>query len=282
MRVGVNIFLTDQSIQPVQIGEELEARGYESLWVAEHSHIPTSRVTPWGGRKNAPPLPEEYWRTHDCFVALSAVAAVTDRLKIGTGITLVAQHDPIWLAKKVASLDMISDGRFEFGIGYGWNREEMANHGVDYRTRYPLVAEKIGLMKALWTQERASYEGKMVRLDESWAWPKPVQKPYPPIIMGSAGGPKSFTAIAEFCDGWMPVGPRNFAAKIATLHDYLERAGRDPSEVEIGVYGAKADPDKWRQWQSLGVSRILIFLPPAPAEVIVPLLDEYRPLIDFS
>ena len=282
MRVGVNIFLTDQSIQPVQIGEELEARGYESLWVAEHSHIPTSRATPWGGRKNAPPLPEEYWRTHDCFVALSAVAAVTDRLKIGTGITLVAQHDPIWLAKKVASLDMISNGRFEFGIGYGWNREEMASHGVDYRTRYPLVAEKIGLMKALWTQERASYEGEMVRLEESWAWPKPVQRPHPPIIMGSAGGPKSFTAIADYCDGWMPVGPRNFAARIATLHDYLERAGRDPSEVEIGVYGAKPDPDKWREWQSLGVSRILILLPPAPAEVVVPLLDEYRPLIDFT
>lgn len=282
MRVGVNIFLTDQSIQPVQIGEELEARGYESLWVAEHSHIPTSRATPWGGRKNAPPLPEEYWRTHDCFVALSAVAAVTDRLKIGTGITLVAQHDPIWLAKKVASLDMISNGRFEFGIGYGWNREEMASHGVDYRTRYPLVAEKIGLMKALWTQERASYEGEMVRLEESWAWPKPVQRPHPPIIMGSAGGPKSFTAIADYCDGWMPVGPRNFAARIATLRDYLERAGRDPSEVEIGVYGAKPDPDKWREWQSLGVSRILILLPPAPAEVVVPLLDEYRPLIDFT
>ena len=140
MRVGVNIFLTDHSIQPVRIGEELEARGYESLWVAEHSHIPTSRLTPWGGTKNAPPLPEEYWRTHDTFVALAAVAATTDRLKIGTGITLVAQRDPIWLAKQVASLDVISGGRLEFGIGYGWNREEMANHGVDHTIRYQLVA----------------------------------------------------------------------------------------------------------------------------------------------
>ena len=280
MRVGVNIFLTDQSIQPVRIGEELEARGYESLWVAEHSHIPTSRLTPWGGTKNAPPLPEEYWRTHDTFVALAAVAATTDRLKIGTGITLVAQRDPIWLAKQVASLDVISGGRLEFGIGYGWNREEMANHGVDHTIRYQLVAEKIGLMKALWTQDRASYSGELVHLEESWAWPKPVQDPHPPIIMGSGSGPKAFTAIAEFCDGWMPVGPRNLAEGIATLHGYLERAGRDPSEVEIGVYGARPDLEKWREWKSLGVSRVLIFLPPAPAEVVVPLLDEYRPLID--
>lgn len=280
MRVGANIFLTDKSIQPVQLGEELESRGFESLWVAEHSHIPTSRKTPWAGRKNAPPLPEEYWRIHDCFVALAAVAATTERLGVGTGITLVAQHDPIWLAKQVASLDVISNGRFEFGIGFGWNREEMASHGVDYRKRYQLVAEKIGLMKALWTQERASYEGDMVHLEESWAWPKPLQDPHPPIFMGSTGGPKAFTAIAEYCDGWLPVGPRNLPEGIATLHGYLERAGRDPAELQIYVYNVAPDPATWKQWEQLGVSQVMIGLPPAPAEVVVPLLDEYQHLIE--
>ena len=280
MRVGANIFLTDKSIQPIQLGEELESRGFESLWLAEHSHTPTSRKTPWAGRKNAPPLPEEYWRTHDCFVALSAVAATTDRLRVGTGITLVAQHDPIWLAKQVASLDVISNGRFEFGVGFGWNREEMANHGVDYRQRYQLVKEKIELMKALWTQERASYSGELVQLEESWAWPKPLQDPHPPIWMGSTGGPKAFTAIAEYCDGWLPVRPRNLAEGITTLHRHLEQAGRDPAEVEVAVYNAPPDPDTWRQWERLGVDRVMIGLPHAPAEVVVPLLDEYRHLIE--
>ncbi len=280
MRVGANIFLTDMSIQPIQLGEELESRGFESLWVAEHSHIPTSRKTPWGGRKNAPPLPEEYLRTHDCFVALSAVAATTDRLKVGTGITLVAQHDPIWLAKQVASLDVISGGRFEFGIGFGWNREEMSNHGVDPTTRHQLVAEKIGLMKALWTQEKASYTGELITLEESWAWPKPVQQPHPPIFMGSSGGPKAFAATAAYCDGWLPVRPGNLAEGIRTLHGCLEQAGRDPSEVEIAVYNAAPDPDVWKQWERLGVSRVMIGLPHAPAEVVVPLLDEYQHLIE--
>ena len=279
MRVGVNIFLTDYSIQPVQLGEELEARGYESLWVAEHSHIPTSRATPWGGRKDAPPLPEEYWHTHDSFVALAAIAATTDRLKVGTGIALVAQRDPIWLAKEVASLDIISEGRFEFGIGFGWNREEMANHGTEARTRHQLVREKVALMKALWTEDRASYRGEMISLEESWAWPKPYQKPHPPIVMGSGGGPMALAAVAEYCDGWMPVHPQNLAGDIATLHGLLEQAGRDPSEVEIGVYGTNPDPEMWKEWESLGVSRVLIFLPPAPADVVVPLLDQHRHLI---
>ena len=280
MRVGVNIFLTDYSIQPVQLGEELEARGYESLWVAEHSHIPTSRATPWGGRKDAPPLPEEYWHTHDSFVALAAVAATTDRLKIGTGIALVAQRDPIWLAKEVASLDIISEGRFEFGIGFGWNREEMANHGTDARTRHRLVREKVALMKALWTQDRASYRGEMICLEESWAWPKPYQKPHPPIVMGSAGGPLAMAAIVEYCDGWMPVHPQDLAGDLSKLRRLLEEAGRDPSEVEIGVYGTDPDPEKWKEWEALGVSRVTIFLPPGPADVVVPLLDEYRHLVE--
>ena len=280
MRVGVNIFLTDYSIEPVHLGEELESRGYESLWVAEHSHIPTSRKTPWGGRKNAPPLPKEYWHTHDSFVALSAIAATTDRLRVGTGIALIAQRDPIWLAKEVVSLDHISKGRFDFGIGFGWNREEMASHGVDVGNRFELVREKVMLMKALWTQERVSFQGEMIRLEESWAWPKPYQKPHPPIYMGSGGGPKGLAAIAEYCDGWVPVYPQNLAEKIATLHRLMEERGRSPAEVEIGIYGAKYDQDQWAKWEEMGVKQVLLFLPPAPAEVVIPILDEHRFLVE--
>ena len=286
MKVGVDIFLTDRSIQPVHLAEELEERGYESLWAPEHSHIPTSRRTPWGGRpaETAPPLPEFYCRLHDAFVALAAAAAVTDRLKIGTGVTLVAQHDPIWLAKQVASLDVVSDGRLMFGIGFGWNREEMAGHGVDPAARRRLVAEKIGLMKALWTQERASYSGEMLRLEESWAWPKPVQDPHPPIILGSSGGPKALDALARYCDGWMPTGTPgelgNLAGRIAAMREYMEGAGRDPSEIEITLYAVQPGDVDRLDWESLGISRLVIDLPSAPAEAVIPVLDKYRCLIE--
>lgn len=286
MKVGVDIFLTDLSIQPVRLAEELEERGYESLWLPEHSHIPTSRKTPWGGRPaaTAPPLPEFYCRIHDAFVALAAAAAVTDRLKIGTGVTLVAQHDPIWLAKQVASLDIVSDGRLMFGIGFGWNREEMANHGVDPAVRHRLVEEKIGLMKTLWTQERASYSGEMLRLEESWAWPKPIQDPHPPIILGSSGGPKALDALARYCDGWMPTGTpdqlENLPGRIAAVREYMERAGRDPSEIKITLYAVQpADVDRL-DWEALGISRLVIDLPSAPAEAVIPVLDKYRRLIE--
>ena len=286
MKVGVDIFLTDRSIQPVRLAEELEERGYESLWAPEHSHIPTSRRTPWGGRpaETAPPLPEFYCRLHDAFVALAAAAAVTDRLKIGTGVTLVAQHDPIWLAKQVASLDVVSDGRLMFGIGFGWNREEMDGHGVDPAARRRLVAEKIGLMKALWTQERASYSGEMLRLEESWAWPKPVQDPHPPIILGSSGGPKALDALARYCDGWMPTGTPgelgNLAGRIAAMREYMEGAGRDPSEIEITLYAVQPGDVDRLDWESLGISRLVIDLPSAPAEAVIPVLDKYRRLIE--
>lgn len=286
MKLGVDIFLTDLSIQPVRLAEELEERGYESLWAPEHSHIPTSRKTPWGGRPAAaaPPLPEFYCRLHDAYVALAAAAAVTDRLKIGTGVTLVAQHDPIWLAKQVASLDVVSDGRFMFGIGFGWNREEMAGHGVDPAVRRRLVEEKIGLMKALWTQERASYSGEMLRLEESWAWPKPVQDPHPPIILGSSGGPKALDALARYCDGWMPTGTPgelgNLAGRIAAMREYMEGAGRDPSEIEITVYAVQPGDVDRLDWESLGISRLVIDLPSAPAEAVIPILDKNRRLIE--
>lgn len=282
MRVGVNFFPTDEAIESIQLGEELEQRGFESLWMAEHSHIPTSRVTPWGGRRGAPPLPDYYARSHDSMVVLSAVAARTDRLKLGTGISLVAQHDPIWLAKQVASLDVLSNGRFLFGIGYGWNKEEMAHHGVEYGSRRQLVEEKIGLMKALWTQEEASYEGELINLESSWAWPKPRQKPHPPIILGGSAGPRTFAAIARFCDGWMPIiGRSDVESKVSMLHEELATVGRDPDAIELSAYAAAPDPKPWAGWEALGFSRVVIHIPSQPPDVVLPLLDEYAALIDL-
>lgn len=191
MKYGVFMFPTDTSIRPDRLATEVEARGFESLWFPEHSHIPISRETPWGGQKDAPPLPEHYWHTLDQFVALAYAASATNTLKLGTGITLVAQRDPIWTAKQVASLDHLSGGRVILGVGYGWNREEMAHHGIAYVQRRAVMREKIMMMKALWTEEEASFEGEHLTLEPSWAWPKPVQQPHPPIVMGAAPGAKT-------------------------------------------------------------------------------------------
>ena len=180
MHIGVEIFPTDTTIGAVELAREAEAHGFESLWFPEHSHIPTRRTTPWGGREGAPPLPEFYWRTHDPFVALGACAAVTSTIKLATGICLVAQRDPIHTAKEVASVDSISGGRFLFGIGYGWNKEEMAQHGTPYLERRAILRENILAMKQLWTNDEASFEGDHVTIEPSWAWPKPTQQPHPP------------------------------------------------------------------------------------------------------
>ncbi|HEY4609299.1 MAG TPA: LLM class F420-dependent oxidoreductase, partial [Ilumatobacteraceae bacterium] len=205
MRIGVMMFPTDLGIQPIELGREAESRGFDSLWFTEHSHIPISRRTPWGGNEGAPPLPDEYWRTHDQFIALTAVAAVTSTIKLGTGITLVAQRDPVWLAKEVASLDVISNGRFMFGVGFGWNHEEMESHGVDIGHRRAVVREKILACKALWTQEEAEFHGKYVNIEPSWAWPKPVQFPHPPIVVGASPKDLHFRHIIEYADTWMPI-----------------------------------------------------------------------------
>ena len=208
MHIGVAIFPTDQTIDPVELARESEARGFESLWFPEHSHIPTSRETPWGGREGAPPLPEFYWRTHDPFVALAACAAVTSTIKLATGICLVAQRDPIYTAKEVASLDRLSGGRFLFGVGYGWNKEEMAHHGTAYGERRAILRESVLAMKELWTHDEASFDGDHVRFSSSWAWPKPHQAGGPPVILGGDAGPRTAADIVEFCDGWMPIGGR--------------------------------------------------------------------------
>ncbi len=276
MDLGVMIFPTDKSIQPVQLAQEVEARGFESLWFPEHSHIPTSRETPWGGMKNAPPLPEMYWRSHDQFVALAACAAVTQKIRLGTGITLVAQRDPLWLAKEAASLDMISNGRFELGIGYGWCVEEMRNHGLDYGKRRGILREKVLAMRELWTKEKASFSGKHVNFDESWAWPKPVQSPLP-VVMGGAAGPKTAAHIAEFCDGWMPLGGAyDFDGGWAEITKACKAIGRDPSTIDIGMFYALGyDADQIKEHADKGAKRGILPLPSEGADTVLPLLDKY-------
>lgn len=273
MEFGVFIFPTDTAIRPDHLAREVEDRGFESLWFPEHSHIPAARKTPWGGRSDAPPLPEQYWRTSDQFVALAFAAAVTNDLKLGTGVTLLAQRDPIWAAKEVASLDHLSGGRMLLGVGYGWNKEEMAHHGIDYADRRELLREKVLMMKALWTEEEASFKGEHLRLEASWAWPKPIQNPHPPILMGAAAGPKTLADMVEFCDGWMPLATRHdIEGDIGRVREALADAGRDPDTFDVTAYAAKTDLiDSLRE---AGVNRAVFTLPPAGPEVVLPRLDD--------
>lgn len=262
MDFGVMIFPTDSTPSPTELGRAAEDMGFESLWFPEHSHIPTSRETPWGGVKGAAPLPDWYWKTLDAFVALGAVAAVTSTLKLGTGITLVAQRDPIWLAKEVASLDVISGGRVLFGIGYGWNKEELASHGVAYTERRELLRERVLMMKSLWMDEVSEYKGERISLEPSWAFPKPLQKPHPPIIMGGAAAPKTIADMVEFCDGWMPLATRHdIAGRLDEVRNAVASAGREVKSFDITAYSAKAEPELIEKLIGLDVNRIVFNLP---------------------
>jgi probable F420-dependent oxidoreductase len=276
MHIGVSIFATDTTLQPIELAKAVEERGFESLWFPEHSHIPVSRETPWGGVEGADPLPEMYWRTHDAFVALAAAAAVTDTIKLGTGITLVAQRDPLWLAKQVASLDVISGGRVQFGVGYGWNKEEMANHGLAYTERRAILRENVLAMIELWTKDEAEYHGEHVDITPSWAWPKPIQKPHPPIHLGGAAGPRTMSDIAEFCDGWMPIVVRHdVAGKITAVRETMEAAGRDPDTLELTAWQAPRDLDRLTMMRDLGMTRAVFGLPSAAPDVVIEKLDKY-------
>ena len=260
MDIGIFIFATDSTMQPVELGREAEDRGFESIWLPEHSHIPS-------GLASNPRLPEYYWHSHDAVVALAAMAATTERIRLGTGITLVAQHDPIWLAKQVASLDVLSGGRVEFGVGFGWNREEMAHHGVDPRTRRQLVTEKVRLMQAIWTQDEAAYDGEMVRLEPSWSWPKPVQDPHPPIVLGAAVGPKNFDALFGFATGWIPFGSTFDEDYEAFLRE-CDRRGEDPDRFEVSVWAPDRDPATLESLRERGVRRAVFRIPSRSADEV--------------
>jgi len=275
------MFPTDTAIRPDHLAREVESRGFESLWFPEHSHIPSARTTPWGGVKDAPPLPEHYWRSHDAFVALSYAASATSNLLLGTGVSLVAQRDPIWTAKEVASLDALSGGRLLFGVGYGWNREEMAQHGAPYSQRRALLREKILLMKTLWTEEEASFQGELMSLEPSWAWPKPAQRPHPPILMGAAAGPRTIADMVEFCDGWLPMATRmDVAGEVRRVREAVAAAGRDPARFEITAYGAK--PDDVETLADAGVDRVVFNVRSLGPEKTLGHLDRLAALLPLT
>lgn len=280
MDFGINIFATDLTMQPLDLARHCERLGFESVWMPEHSHIPTSRITPWGGRKDAPPLPEKYWRTHDTLAAISAMAAITEKLRFGTGITLLSQRDPIWTAKEVATVDHISDGRLLFGVGYGWNVEEMNHHGVEYKDRRALLREKVLMMKALWTEEEASFVGEYLTLEPSWSWPKPVQRPHPPVILGGRFGPKLVGDLVEWCDGWLPYGSPQLADQTAHVRHALEDAGRDPASFTFSIFSARPE-ERMVEWgREAGVNRVLFGVESDPPARVLENLESIASFVD--
>lgn len=257
MQIGVSTFPTDYSISPIALGRALEARGFDSVWVVEHTHIPASRETayPPGGD-----LPSIYWEAHEPLTFLAQVAAVTERLKIATGICLVPEHHPIALAKRIATLDSLSKGRFLFGVGAGWNREELANHGVAFADRWAVLREHILAMKAMWTQKDASFHGKFVNFDPVWVEPKPAHKPHPPVYIG-ASSKWAISRVAEYGEGWYPIVMPDFAERLAQLDRECAARGRSRAEIDVTVVTAPADKAALAHLAALGVNRVVIGLP---------------------
>ncbi len=276
MDIGAAMFFTDYSMAPAALGRALEERGFESVWAPEHSHIPASRRSAWPGGAG---LPKQYYDCMDPFVTLTAVAAATTQLKIGTGVCLVNQRDPIQTAKLVASIDQVSAGRFLFGVGIGWNADEMENHGTVFATRAQLVRERIEAMKVIWTKSKAEYHGEFVNFDEMMAWPKPVTKPHPPIIVGGAF-PQGARRALRYGNGWIPIAGRApIEDALRAFKQMAAEAGRDLAEVPISAWGATEDLDAIRRNADLGVSRMVVMLASEKEETILPILDRWAELI---
>ena len=275
--VGITTFSTDRSMHPVELAREVEARGFESLFLPEHSHIPTSRRSPWPGSPTGDEaLPDLYWHLNDQLVALSMAAAVTERLTLGTAVTLVAQHDPIWLAKQVATLDHLSGGRVVLGIGFGWNREQTEQHRVRFAERRALTEEHVAVMRALWTQHEASFDGELTRLEPSLAYPKPQRPGGPPVLLGGGWGPRLFDAIARYGDGWMPISARHsLGDRLTALRRRVEAAGRDPGALSIAVMGATTDPAGLVALGEEGVDRAVMTVWSEDRDEILRCLDRF-------
>jgi probable F420-dependent oxidoreductase len=273
MKIGITMFATDLAMSPIELACEAEARGFYSLYIPEHTHIPTSRRTP--APTGDAVLAEEYKRTLDPYIALAAAAARTERILLGTGIGLVAQHDPITFAKELATLDFLSNGRLVLGIGYGWNHEEMENHGIDVKRRRERVRETMLAMQTLWTQEVASFNGEFVRFEPSWQWPKPVQQPRPRVLMGGAPGPILFSHIAEYGDGWLPIGGAGLAAALEQLREAFTAEGRDPATLHVVPMGVLPSAEKLAYYREHGVTESVLRVPSAPRDVVLPVLDQF-------
>ena len=275
MKYGLAMFPTDYSIQPVDLARAAEERGFESLWFPEHSHIPASRRTPFPGGGD---LPKMYYDVYEPFISLAAAAAVTRTLRLATGVCLVMQRDPIQTAKDVATLDRVSNGRFLFGIGAGWNAEEMENHGTEYRTRLSLMRERVAAMKEIWTKSKAEYHGKFVSFDPIMTWPKPVQKPHPPVLVGG-GWPGGARRAIEYGDGWMPIHiPRHLLKRIPEFWRDAEDAGRKRESLELTIFAALPDEKELDGLRAAGAARAVFMLPAEAADKILPRLDSLSEL----
>jgi len=277
MQIGTVIFPTDYSISMDELAPALEARGFESCFVTEHTHIPVNRLSKWPGGDT---LPKEYAHTYDPFVSLAFAAATTTTLKLGTGICLLPQRDTLITAKLVSSLDRMSNGRFLFGVGGGWNKEEMNHHGTEYKTRFALLEEKLHAMKGLWTEEEYGHSSELVSFSTSWCYPKPIQQPYPPILLG---GDTDYTLVrvARFCDGWLPIARPGFdaATSMARMKAAADRHNRNFSDISVTVFAASANPAAMDGLRAVGISRALIALPSVSRDKMLPLLDDYAKLL---
>jgi probable F420-dependent oxidoreductase len=287
--LGVAMFMTESSIGPGELAREVEAHGFESLFVPDHTHVPVSRDTPY---PFADTLPDAYLHVLEPFTALAVAAASTTKLRIGTGICLTPERDPIVTAKTVATLDVLSDGRFVFGVGFGHFRDELAAHGVNAKDRWAITRERVLAMRLLWTEEVASFDGKFVQLAPSWLWPKPRQQPHPPIFIGAGPSTRTFRHVIEYADGWMPIGdqpgfgfPSDIAANVRTLRNAAEAAGRDPDSIAISIHGGVLDEPHMELYASLHESvrleRVVSYLPlGATRDVVLPLLDQWVHYLD--
>ena len=261
----------------VELTRAAEDRGFYSIYIPEHTHIPTSRRTP--APTGEAELAEEYKRSLDPYIALAAAAAVTEKIRLGTGIGLPAQHDPITFAKQLATLDQISGGRFVFGIGFGWNHEEMENHGIDVRRRRKRVREAMLAMQALWAEDRASFSGEFHSFTESWQWPKPMQRPRPRVLVGGSPGPILFRHIAEYADGWIPIGGAGVNDALPELHREMKERGRDPESLHLVPMGVFPTPKKLDYYREMGCTEVVLRLPGAGREEVLPVLDDYAQLL---
>jgi len=271
--VGVTAFVTDRSLGPAALAHAVEERGYASLYFPEHTHLPVA--------ESAPPTlvagvtVDDYRRTLDPFVALAAAAQSTSRIRLGTGVCLVAQHDPIVLAKQIATLDHLSQGRFVLGVGFGWNRKEAADHGIDFDRRRDLVREKLLCMQALWSMDEASFEGELVQLPPAYSWPKPVQRPRVRTLIGAAAGERTFSLVAEVADGWMPIGGGGVGAALDRLREAMSSAGRNDDALHVVPFGTVPDQGKLAHYRELGVTEVVLRVPAGSRDDMLRVLDDY-------